>query len=105
MLTKKASAKMAAKAVTFAWESSAVAHVAWTSLCARATGLKMVPQLASAAWALDSTKPRKAIVAIHPSAIATMRQTRALTDSIRKVSLDGTVAASHCKSAHARPSQ
>ena len=65
----------------------------------------MVPQLTPVVWALDNTKPRKAIVATHPSAIATVRQTRALTDSIREVSLDGTVAASHCESAHARPSQ
>ena len=35
----------------------------------------MVPQLTPAVWALDSTKPRKAIVAIHPSGTATMRQT------------------------------
>ena len=65
----------------------------------------MVPQLASAMWALDSAKPRKAIVALHPSAIATMRQTRALIDSIREVSRDGGGIASHCESAHARPSQ
>ena len=30
MLTKQASATMAAKAVAFAWKSSAVAHAAWT---------------------------------------------------------------------------
>lgn len=65
----------------------------------------MVPQLAPVVWALDSTKPRKTIVATHPSAIATMRQTRALTDLIRQLSLDGAAAAIHCESAHAPPSQ
>jgi len=65
----------------------------------------MDPQLVRAVWVLDSAKPRKAIVAIHPSAIATMRQSRALTDSIREVSTDGAVVASDCESAHDRPSQ